>query len=106
MRHFEVCKEPETKYSLTDPLWIVGAQFMPGDRILVTEDTTSTGGSAEKAIKRIRSVCAEQEIDDVAVVGVCTVLDRGRAAAKLFAAQGVAFVALTTYEDFGIVPLN
>jgi orotate phosphoribosyltransferase len=79
---------------------------MPGDRLLVTEDTTSTGGSAEKAISAIYGMAAEQQIDDVEVVGVCTVLDRGTAAAERFAAQGIAFIALTTFEDFGLDPLN
>ncbi len=103
---FEVCKVPETKYSQDQPLEITGARLQPGDRVLVTEDVTSTGTSALKAIAKIRAVCADQGIDDVEVAGVCTVLDRGRMAAQHFADMGIAFVALTTYEDVGLEPVN
>jgi orotate phosphoribosyltransferase len=105
-RWFEVCKEPETKYSASDPLQITGTRFVPGDRLLIAEDVTSTGGSALEAVDAIRHVCATQEIEDVEVIGVVTMLDRGRLAAARFADVGLSFVALTSFADVGLESVN
>ncbi len=107
-RWFEVCKagEPYDRYDQHHPQRTTATRFVRGDRILIAEDVTSTGGSALEAAGIIRDVCAEQEVEDVAVVGVVTMLDRGRVAAERFAQAGLAFVALTNYEDVGIEPVN
>lgn len=66
-----------------------------GDRVLIVEDTTTTGGSSFKAIEAAESAGCK-------VVHVVTVIDRLAGAAAMFAAKGYPFSALLTVEDLGL----
>lgn len=72
--------------------WVEGA-VAPGAKVLVVEDTVTTGGSTVSAIERIRDEGFE-------IVGVLCVVDRlaggGEAIAEAAAAP---FQALTTIDD-------
>lgn len=60
-----------------------------GARLVVLEDTTTTGGSARRAIAALRAAGHE-------VAGVLTLVDREQGGAAGFAADGVPFEALAT----------
>ncbi|HEX7823603.1 MAG TPA: orotate phosphoribosyltransferase, partial [Mycobacterium sp.] len=75
-----------------------GARLEPGTRVLLVDDVISTGGSTEKALERILPL-------GVVVTGVIPMVDRGDVAAKRFAARGIPFAALVTYQDLGIDPV-
>ncbi len=79
--------------------WIEGHRLGPGDRVLAVEDTVSTGGSLLVAIDRIQETCAE-------VVAATTVVDRSPAVAERFAAAGIPWAPLLTWQDLGIEPLG
>jgi orotate phosphoribosyltransferase len=66
-----------------------------GKRVLVVEDTTTTGGSPMTAVQALRDVGAT-------VVGVATILDRGGEAAGVIAAAGLAYRSLLTRADIGL----
>jgi len=72
--------------------WVEGGAE-PGDRVLVVEDTVTTGGSTISAIERIRDEGFE-------IAGVLSLVDRlvggGEAIA---AAAGAPYEALTTVDD-------
>jgi orotate phosphoribosyltransferase len=74
---------------------IEGSALGPGVRVVVMEDTVSTGKSLFDAYEVVRDTKAE-------VVAVCTILDRGDEIAPRFADLGVAYVAVLTYRDLGI----
>ncbi len=64
-----------------------------GQRVVVVEDVTTTGGSALKAIDVLKAEGAE-------VVAVVTVVDREEGAAEAFAEQNVRFLPLLRHADF------
>lgn len=72
----------------------VAGALRAGDKVVVTEDTTSRGVTLADAIEVVRSVGAE-------VVLVLALVDRGGTAAGYAAAAGVPFVALVTAVDLG-----
>jgi orotate phosphoribosyltransferase len=72
---------------------IEGPLLEPGDRCLVVEDVVTTGGSTVVAIEALREAGHE-------VVGVTAVLDRlAGGGARIEAAAGAPYVALTTIDD-------
>jgi orotate phosphoribosyltransferase len=72
---------------------IEGPFLEPGDRCLVVEDVSTTGGSAIQAIEALQEAGHE-------IVGVTAVLDRlAGAGAAIEAAAGVAYEPLTTIDD-------
>lgn len=79
--------------------WIEGTRILPGMRVLLVDDVISTGGSTAKAFDRVVAAGA-------VVTGVIPMVDRGDVAAGLFAERGVPFVALVTYRDLGIEPIQ
>ena len=79
--------------------WIEGTRLQPGTRVLLVDDVISTGGSTEIAFDRIAPL-------GVVVTGVIPMVDRGEVAAKRFAKRNVPFVALVTYRDLGIEPVQ
>jgi orotate phosphoribosyltransferase len=67
---------------------LIEGPFRPGDRVVIVEDTITTGGSALKAVGAVRAEGGE-------VVGVLAVVDREEGGRAALNAAGVAVVALT-----------
>lgn len=66
-----------------------------GRRVLIVEDTTTTGGSPMTAVTAVREAGAE-------VVGVATILDRGGEAAGVFADARISYRSVLTRDDIGL----
>lgn len=66
-----------------------------GRRVLVVEDTTTTGNSPLTAVNALREAGAE-------VVGVATVVDRATGADEVIRAEGVDYRALLGLADLGL----
>ena len=66
-----------------------------GRRVLVVEDTTTTGNSPLTAVTALREAGAE-------VVGVATVVDRATGADDVIRAEGVEYRALLNLTDLGL----
>ncbi|NLE81727.1 MAG: orotate phosphoribosyltransferase [Rhodococcus sp.] len=66
-----------------------------GKRVLVVEDTTTTGNSPLTAVQALRDAGAT-------VVGVATVVDRATGADKVIAAEGVEYRSLLGLADLGL----
>ncbi|KAA8721172.1 orotate phosphoribosyltransferase [Corynebacterium spheniscorum] len=66
-----------------------------GKRVLVVEDTTTTGNSPLTAVAALREAGAE-------VVGVATVVDRATGAADVIRAEGLDYRYLLGLEDLGL----
>ncbi|MCB7135122.1 orotate phosphoribosyltransferase [Cellulosimicrobium marinum] len=67
-----------------------------GRRVVVVEDTTTTGGSPIAAIEAVRAAGGE-------AAGVATIVDRATGAAQKIEALGVPYHALFSLEDLGLV---
>ncbi|AIU31330.1 Orotate phosphoribosyltransferase (OPRT) (OPRTase) [Corynebacterium ulcerans] len=67
-----------------------------GKKVLVVEDTTTTGNSPLTAVAALREMGTE-------VVGVATVVDRATGAADVIAAEGLEYRYLIGLEDLGLV---
>jgi orotate phosphoribosyltransferase len=79
--------------------WIEGARFEGEQmRVLLVDDVVTTGGSIMEAHDRVKEAGG-------VIVGVIPMVDRGDAAAKLFADRGVAYIPLMDYTDLGIDPV-
>jgi len=78
---------------------IEGTPVGPGVRVVVIEDTVSTGKSLFDAFEAVRATGAD-------VVAACTILDRGEFIAPRFSEIGVEYVAVLTYRDLGIEPIG
>jgi len=63
-----------------------------GRRVLVVEDTTTTGASPLAAVAALRKLDAD-------VVGVATVVDRATGAEAVIAAQGLAYRSVLSLAD-------
>jgi orotate phosphoribosyltransferase len=68
-----------------------------GDRVIVTEDTTTRGTSLLEAVEVVREFGAE-------VVLATVIVDRGDTCADLCAAAGVPYRPLLTAADLGFAP--
>ncbi|MFF0814985.1 orotate phosphoribosyltransferase [Rhodococcus sp. NPDC003318] len=66
-----------------------------GKRVLVVEDTTTTGNSPLTAVRALREAGA-------IVVGVATVVDRATGADEVIAAEGVEYRSLLGLADIGL----
>lgn len=72
--------------------WVEGGAE-PGDRVLVVEDTVTTGGSTVSAIQRIRDEGFE-------IAAVLSLVDRlAGGGEKIEAAAGAPYTALTTIDE-------
>jgi orotate phosphoribosyltransferase len=78
---------------------IEGAAIGPGIRVVVFEDTTSTGRSLLDALDVVAATGAE-------VSAALTLLDRGADTPSAFVGHGVRFLSLLTYVDLGIEPIG
>jgi len=93
LKGFMVRKEPKdhgTKRFIEGPV-------APGDRVVVVEDVTTTGGSSLVAIDRALEF-------GLVVERVVTVIDRLAGARDTLAARGIPLDALVTIRDLGIEP--
>ena len=69
--------------------------LLPGARVAIVEDVTTTGASALKAAEVLRTAGCE-------VVVVVSLVDRLEGAAAAFAKQNLRFVALLTADEFTV----
>ncbi len=67
-----------------------------GDRLVIVEDTTTTGGQVVKCIRGCKDAGCQ-------VVKVITVIDREDAGRENIEAEGCIFAPLTTISDYGVV---
>lgn len=67
-----------------------------GKKVLVVEDTTTTGNSPLTAVEALREIGAE-------VVGVATVVDRATGADDVIRAQGLEYRYLLGLDDLGLI---
>ena len=66
-----------------------------GRRVVVVEDTSTTGGSALTAVEAVRAAGAQ-------VVGVAVIVDRGTGAAEKIEAEGLAYRYAVGLADLGL----
>jgi orotate phosphoribosyltransferase len=66
-----------------------------GRRVLVVEDTSTTGGSALAAVRAVREAGGE-------VIGVATVVDRATGAAETIEAEGLSYRSALGLADLGL----
>lgn len=92
LRAFSVRKEPKAHGTGK----LIEGPFRAGDRVIVVEDTITTGGSAKKAIDAVRAA-------DGIVVGVLALVDREEGGREALEAEGVGVIALARASE--IVPL-
>ena len=93
LKGFMVRKEPKdhgTKRFIEGPV-------APGERVVIVEDVTTTGGSSLVAIDRALEF-------GLVVERVVTVIDRLAGAAATLAARGIPLDSLVTIRDLGIEP--
>jgi orotate phosphoribosyltransferase len=90
LRSFSVRKEPKAG-GITGR--IAGA-LEPGDRVLVTEDTTTRGTSLIEAAEQIESYGAQP-------VFMTVIVDRGGTCAAMAEAKGIDYRPLLTAPDLG-----
>lgn len=93
LRSFSVRKEAKD-HGVTGRL--AGA-LQPGDRVVITEDTTTRGTSLMEAVDVVRAYGCE-------VVLVSLIVDRGDTCAALCEAAGVPYAPLLTAADLGFGP--
>ena len=84
VRAFTVRKEPKTHGTGK----LIEGPFRVGDRVVVIEDTITSGGSARKAIEAVRAAGGE-------VIGVLALVDREEGGREALEGEGVTVVALT-----------
>jgi orotate phosphoribosyltransferase len=92
---FVVRKQPKDRVTRQQ---IEGTVLGPGTRVVMVEDTVTTGGSTVTALEVVRATGAE-------VVLVTALVDRGDTATATFADLGVPYAPLLTYRDLGIDPV-
>jgi orotate phosphoribosyltransferase len=68
---------------------------LEGKRVIVLEDTSTTGGSPLKAIEALTKVGAD-------VVGVAVVVDRSTGAREVIEKAGYPYFAAISLEDLGL----
>lgn len=68
---------------------------LTGRRVLVVEDTTTTGGSPLTAVRALREAGIE-------VAGVATVVDRATGAGDVIAAEGLEYRSVLGLSDVGL----
>ncbi len=90
LRSFSVRKEAKD-HGVTGRL--AGA-LLPGDRVVITEDTVTRGTSLMEAVDVVRAVGAEPIL-------ITVIVDRGGTCAAMAADAGIAYEPLLTAEDLG-----
>jgi orotate phosphoribosyltransferase len=90
LRSFSVRKEAKD-HGVTGRL--AGA-LLPGDRVVVTEDTVTRGTSIMEAVDVVEAAGATP-------VAILVIVDRGGTCGAMAAARGLPFLPLLTAEDLG-----
>ena len=90
LRSFSVRKEAKD-HGVTGRL--AGA-LLPGDKVVVTEDTVTRGTSIMEAVDVVEAAGAEP-------VAILVIVDRGGTCGAMAAARGIPFLPLLTAEDLG-----
>ena len=90
LRSFSIRKESKG-HGVTGRL--AGA-LLPGDKVVITEDTVTRGVSPLEAVAAVRELGAEPIL-------ILAVVDRGGTCAAMAAEAGVPFTALVTAMDLG-----
>ena len=88
MRAFTVRKEPKAHGTGR----LIEGPFRAGDRVVVIEDTITTGGSARKAIDAVQA-------EGGTVLGVLALVDRQEGGREALESLGVGVVSLATAEE-------
>lgn len=88
VRAFTVRKEPKAHGTGR----LIEGPFRAGDRVVVIEDTITTGGSARKAIDAVHS-------EGGTVLGVLALVDRQEGGREALESLGVGVVSLATAEE-------
>lgn len=92
LRAFTVRKEPKSHGTGK----LIEGPYREGDRVVVIEDTITTGGSAKKAIDAVRAAGGT-------VAGVLALVDREEGGRENLEAEGVPVIALARASE--IIPL-
>ena len=72
---------------------LIDGNFVPGSKVIVLEDVTTTGGSAMKAIKAVRDQGGKVDT-------IITIVDRLEGARDNLQKEGLKLVSLFTNDDF------
>lgn len=78
---------------------VEGADIGTGTRVFLVDDVVTTGGSIQQAHEQVLATGAT-------VVAASTLVDRGDVATEWFGTQGVPYLPLFTYRDFGLEPVG
>jgi orotate phosphoribosyltransferase len=92
VRAFTVRKEPKTHGTRR----LIEGPFRPGDKVVVIEDTITTGASTRKAVDAVRAAGGR-------VLGVLALVDREEGGREALEADGLDVAVLTRAAE--IVPL-
>jgi orotate phosphoribosyltransferase len=92
LRAFTVRKEPKTHGTGK----LIEGPFQSGDRVVVVEDTVTTGSSAKKAIDAVRAAGGT-------VIGVLALVDREEGGREALETEGLAVISLARASE--IIPL-
>jgi orotate phosphoribosyltransferase len=74
---------------------LIEGSEVSGQRVLVVEDTSTTGGSALTAVRAVRDAGGE-------VIGVATVVDRATGAAEAIQSEGLLYRSVLGLADLGL----
>jgi orotate phosphoribosyltransferase len=88
IRAFTVRKEAKTHGTGR----LIEGPFLPADRVVVIEDTITTGGSALRAVAAVRAAGAQ-------VLAVLAVVDREEGGRETIVAEGVPVLSLATAAE-------
>jgi orotate phosphoribosyltransferase len=90
LRSFSVRKEAKD-HGVTGR---VAGALVPGDKVIITEDTATRGTSAMEAVEAVRAFGAEP-------IMILAIVDRGGTVGAMAREAGLAFAALATAPDLG-----
>ena len=95
LRGFIMRKEPKGRggRKTGNPPGIEGSTIQSGDRVVILEDVTTTGGSALKAAGRLRAIGCE-------VVACISIVDREEGGKEAFEGAGIPLIPLSTLSDY------
>ena len=95
LRGFIMRKEPKGRggRKTGNPPGIEGSTIQSGDRVVILEDVTTTGGSALKAADRLREIGCD-------VVACISIVDREEGGGEAFEGAGIPLIPLSSLSDY------